>query len=67
MADDDAPGDREPRQALKDELWSMGVTDEQAERWIGRWEAEAARRGLPPGDPSYWAEGLAWIDELRGD
>ncbi len=57
----------DPRQALKDELWGMGVSDEQSEAWILRWEAEASRRGLTPDDPAYWPQALAWIDETRGD
>jgi hypothetical protein len=65
--DDERSAAGDPRAALKDELWSMGVTDEQAEAWIGRWSAEAVRRGLEPSDAAYWPEALAWIDEARGD
>lgn len=67
MTNDDADPAVDPRQALKDELWGMGVPDALAERWISRWEVEAARRGLLPDAPSYWTEALAWIDETRGD
>jgi len=66
--DDQGPaGVDDPRQALKDELWGMGVADDQSEAWIRRWEDEAARRGLTPDDPAYWPGALAWIDETRGD
>ena len=65
--DDEPARAGDPRQALKDELWGMGVTDEQAETWIARWADEAAARGLPTDDPSYWRRALAWIDETRGD
>ena len=67
MIDDEAAPEQDPRQRVKDELWGMGVTDAQAERWIERWRAEAARRGLASDDPSFWDRGLAWIDETRGD
>ena len=65
--DEAEPAAVDPRQALKDQLWGMGVPDEQAERWLERWAAEATRRGLPTDDPSYWTDALAWIDETRGD
>ena len=65
--DDEPARAGDPRQALKDELWGMGVTDEQAESWIARWAGEATRRGLAPDDPTYWPQALAWIDETRGD
>jgi hypothetical protein len=65
--DDHAADVGDPRHALKDELWGMGVSDEQAEAWIARWDAEAIRRGIAPDDPSYWPDALAWIDETRGD
>jgi hypothetical protein len=32
-----------------------------AERWCGAWEAEAALRGMKPGD-DYWDAGKRWID-----
>ena len=57
----------DPRQALKDELWGMGVTDDLAEGWIERWEVEAARRGVGPDDADYWTQALDWIAETRGD
>ena len=67
MDDQESAGVDDPRQALKDELWGMGVADAQSEAWIRRWEDEAARRGLTPDDPAYWPGALAWIDETRGD
>lgn len=68
MTDDDEqlpPTADDPRQALKDELWAMGVPDAQAEAWIERWEAEAAAIGVGPADPAYWRLASAWIDEAR--
>jgi hypothetical protein len=65
--DDEPAMAGDPRQALKDELWGMGVTEAQAEAWIARWSDEAERRGLAIDDPSYWPQALAWIDETRGD
>jgi hypothetical protein len=63
--DDELPPPDDPRQALKDELWSMGVPDAQAEAWIERWEAEAGAIGVAPDDPAYWRLASAWIDEAR--
>jgi hypothetical protein len=67
VSDDEPARVGDPRQALKDELWGMGVPDDQSEAWIRRWEEEAARRGRTPEDPAYWPEALTWIDETRGD
>jgi hypothetical protein len=70
--DESAAGDRsapdldEPgRAALKDRLWGVGVSDDLAEMWIVRWEAEAARRGLSR-DERYWELAGDWIDIERG-
>jgi hypothetical protein len=63
----DAADPPDPRQQLKDELWSMGVSDDLAEGWIQRWEVEAARRAVSAGDTDYWAQALDWIVETRGD
>ena len=67
MSDEEPARAGDPRQALKDELWGMGVPDDLAEAWIVRWEAEAVRRGIAPDDPTYWPDALVWIDETRGD
>lgn len=53
------------RAALKDRLWGEGVSDDLAEMWIARWEAEAARRGLRR-NVAYWREAGDWIDRERG-
>jgi hypothetical protein len=63
----DAADPQDPRQGLKDELWSIGVTDDLAEAWIERWAVEAARRAVRPDDPGYWTQALEWIVETRGD
>lgn len=64
---DEQPGPMpaDPRQALKDALWGMGVTDDLAEAWITRWEAAAAAEGISPDDSEWWARAAAWIDEHR--
>jgi hypothetical protein len=53
------------RQALKDELWGMGVADDLAETWIARWEAAAAELGVTPQDADWWSRAATWIDEHR--
>lgn len=57
--------DARRRASLKDRLWGEGVADEQAEMWIARWEAEAARRNVPR-DDAFWRLAAEWIDEARG-
>jgi hypothetical protein len=60
-----AKTDARRRAALKDRLWGVGVSDDLAEAWIVRWEAEAARRGLKR-DAQYWRLAADWIDRERG-
>jgi len=63
MADDGGP---DPRQALKDELWGMGVPDATAEELIAAWEAHARVAGITRDDTAYWVLAAAWIDRERG-
>ena len=66
MARRDAAGtDARRRAALKERLWGAGVSDDLAEAWIVRWEAEAARLGLQR-DADYWRLAAEWIDRERG-
>lgn len=61
-ADPTGPTGSAARAALKDALWGMGIPDADAETWIARWEAEAARTGVDPADAAYWDLARAWID-----
>jgi hypothetical protein len=66
MARRDAAGtDARRRDTLKERLWGVGVSDDLAEAWIVKWEAEAARLGLHR-DAGYWRRAWAWIDRERG-
>ncbi len=66
MAGRDAAGiDARRRAALKQRLWGVGVSDDLAEAWIVRWEAEGARLKLRR-DADYWRLAAAWIDRERG-
>ena len=40
------------------------LSQPDAERWIGRWEDEAAARGLEHGE-AFWGPALDWIAEQR--
>ncbi len=66
MTTERADQDLDPRQALKDELWGMGVPDAAAEELLAAWEAHAVEAGIPRDDPAYWALGATWIDQARG-
>jgi len=64
--DDAAPGEaRFDRDALKQELWGQGVSDDLAEALIARWEASDPS-GIVPRDDRYWHRALEWIDRERG-
>jgi len=39
--------------------WRMG--EAEAEVLVAAWEAEAARRGLRPGDARFWPDAEAWL------
>jgi len=52
------------RIAVRNTLTDTGIPLEDAERWMTRWEVEAAVRGLPR-DSDYWTVGSAWIAEQR--
>jgi len=62
---DPARTDARRRADLKDRLWGEGVTDDLAETWIARWEAEAVARGIPR-DAAFWRMAAGWIDRERG-
>ena len=49
------------RAAIRGALTASGMDPNVAERWCGAWEAEAALRGMQPGD-DYWDAGKHWID-----
>lgn len=57
---DDRTGDGR-RAAIRQALTGSGMDPTVAERWCGAWEAEAALRGLKPGD-DFWDAGKRWID-----
>lgn len=42
------------------------LSEEQAERWLTAWEAEAALRGLDRRSGEFWARAWDWIAEQRG-
>jgi len=63
MTDD---GGADPRRALKDELWGMGVPDAAAEELIAAWEVHARATGIARDDAAYWHLAAAWIDRERG-
>ena len=64
---EDQPTGERPfdRDALKEELWGQGVSDDLAEAWIARWEASAASHDAPH-DGLFWRRALEWIDRERG-
>jgi hypothetical protein len=64
MVDDsvEAPFDRD---ALKENLWGQGVSDDLAEAWIARWEADPSSQAIPR-DKAYWIRAMEWIDRERG-
>jgi hypothetical protein len=50
------------RQNLRDQTrYELFVSEQLAERIVEEWAAEAARRGLRPGDAPYWSEASGWI------
>ena len=42
------------------------LSPEKAEEWVGRWEAEAAARGLDRRSGEFWRPAWEWIAEQRG-
>ncbi|HEX5148007.1 MAG TPA: hypothetical protein VFW02_02920 [Candidatus Limnocylindrales bacterium] len=42
-----------------------GVDPQEAERWIGRWEREAAGVGRARGSECYWDDAWRWIADQR--
>jgi hypothetical protein len=66
MTNEQGDPDPDPRQALKDELWGMGVPDAAAEEMLATWEAHALEAGIRRDDAAYWTLAAAWIDEARG-
>lgn len=56
--------DEARRAALHARLTDSGMPQERVEAWIARWEAEAARTGVPR-DAGYWRAGWEWIASQR--
>lgn len=57
----DRPAMKQRRDTIRAALTSSGMDPAVADRWCGAWEAEAAMRGIEPGD-DYWDAGKRWID-----